>query len=136
MAQRQHALANLNRGVSWSPAPSCQTQSTPVKAVVSKVIVRQAVGSSFESEVAISLTSGLLTYGDRQRLIARAEAFGLNRFEANLAIATVLHRQPKHLRSGLEAELPVTRSIGKWLTAALIAQGVAAALILFKIGIL
>jgi hypothetical protein len=128
-AQRQQAIANLNRGVSapWTPA---------VRAAPAKKVVRTPSASAvspFEAEVQKSLVGGLLTYGERQRLISGAMALGLNRFEANLAIAQVLHRLPKSARSGLEC--PGQLGTGKWVVMALLCQAIIVAAVFFKLGL-
>ena len=56
--------------------------------------IAPAIVRGFAQAVADSLQDGVLPYADRQRLLRRATRLGIGRFDANLIIASVQHRQP------------------------------------------
>ena len=50
------------------------------------------VAEAFAGEVGRAVEGGVLRYSQRAALLRRAQSLGIGRFEANLMIATVLHR--------------------------------------------
>ena len=65
--------------------------------------------------------SGVLRYSQRLQLLRAAPRFGLNRFEANLAIAAVMSRQRG--RPATQDPHPADRSLISGVAAFVVVQG-------------
>jgi len=79
-----------------------------------------AQAAAFAEAVRGELEGTILRYSRRQRLLRRARAMGMNRFEANLIMAAVLHQVPAPVETA-SASAPVGR-IWPWVAAALAAE--------------
>ena len=84
------------------------------------------VSAEFADAVAQAIDGPVLRYSQRQVLVRDAERRGIGRFEANLIIAAVLHRQGL----GQEYELPPTSGgVMGWVAPVLTFVGVQAAIV-------
>jgi hypothetical protein len=88
----------------------------------------------FLAEVRENLDDGTLHYSDRIRLLQSAQRYGIGRFEANLLIAVVQHRNARSASHGMEA-LPQRRSRRRWKIAAGIAVAIASEFCLLRIAL-
>ncbi|HMO25477.1 MAG TPA: hypothetical protein PKB10_04345 [Tepidisphaeraceae bacterium] len=93
--------------------PARPIRPTCPATVVADVIAAPAapVARGFASAVRGSLQGGVLSYDDRDRLLARASRLGLTRFDALLIIAAVQHGQA----STPSPATGMSRSRDRWL---------------------
>lgn len=84
--------------------------------------VPAAIVHGFAEAVADALVAGVLPYADRQRLLRRAARLGIGRFDANLIIASVQHRESptsidRPIRQGHAAARGGTLGMVAWVLA-------------------
>src|SRR4051812_8586847 len=112
-----------------TPAPPPRhPQSLPVLASPTGTLRRPANDPSaeFADVVAGSIDGPVLRYSQRLVLLKDAERRGIGRFEANLIIAAVLHREGM----GQEYELPPIASRMGWLAPVLTFVAVQSAILI------
>lgn len=106
----QHALKTLAESETPAPSPARPTVADRAHTYADFIAARISAAS----------TTSVLRYSHRLQLLRAAPRFGLNRFEANLAIAAVMHRR----RRRFDEEIPpANRSFVTGVTTFVVVQG-------------
>jgi hypothetical protein len=105
--------AGRDRDPTIDKTPDCPQAVTVSRRIRPDASTSQGVAERFIAEVESKLSAGLLSYSDRLALLRRARRLGLDRFNANLLIATAQHARRAPVPSPTAPR--VTRGRGKLL---------------------